>query len=187
MVRAKKPVTKEEVVVKEAKSPKVTSTPSPIQNTKVALKTIDKDDYVDVLNNTTNTLVFINSRTTGEWTLDGYGTRDVMQVSDLITMKSNQSKILLEGWMVIDDEDVVNYLRLGELYKTLIRPDNIDDFFKLSEAKMSEIVSKQPKGTKDLLAQMAKIKIDNGEFDSITKQRFLENLLGIKFDNSNLY
>jgi len=182
MARAIKKVNiKEETIIPE---PVVAP---PIQNTKIASRIIDKDDYVDVLNNTTKILVFVNSRTTGEWIIEGYGARDVMQVSDLITMKSNQSKIILDGWLIIDDEDVVNYLRLGELYKTLIKPDNIDEFFKLPELEMKEIVSKQPKGTKDLLAQMAKIKIDNGEFDSITKQRFLENLLGIKFDSSNTY
>jgi len=185
MARAKKILPKEELIVEKEVIKELT--PIPVQNTNVPKRIIDKDDYVDVLNNTPQTLVFINSRTTGEWTLDGYGTRDVMQVSDLITMKSNQSKILTEGWMIIDDEDVVNYLRLGELYKHLIKPDNIDEFFTLSESEMREIVSKQPKGTKDLLAQMAKIKIDNGEFDSITKQKFLENLLGIKFDKSNVY
>ena len=117
MARAKKVIPTSEHIPKEE-----TVTPQPIpatptQNTKTSSRTIDKDDYVDVLNNTPQTLVFVNSRTTGEWTLDGYGTRDVMQVSDLITMKSNQSKILTEGWMIIGDEDVVNYLRLGELYK----------------------------------------------------------------------
>ncbi|HEY8805860.1 MAG TPA: hypothetical protein VIM42_12300 [Clostridium sp.] len=181
MPRAKKVMPKEDIIVKEVK----VSEP-PIK--KVVPKKVDKDDYVDVVNNTTHILSFVNSRTTGEWMIEGgYGARDVMQVSDLVTMKSNQSKLLLEGWLVIDDEDVVNHLRLTELYKYLIKPDNIDVFFKSSESKMQEIVSKQPKGTKDLLAEMAKIKIENGEFDSITKQRFLENLLGVKFDSSNTY
>lgn len=188
-------VTEETAPLKTTKTnnQKLIKTPEPSapittsKNTQITSRQIDKDEYVEVLNNTIGTLVYVNSKTNGEWNLEGYGTRDVMQVSDLVTMKSNQSKILTEGWIIIDDEDVVNYLRLGELYKTIIKPDNIDDFFKLSESKMKESISKQPKGIKLMLGQMAKKKIESGEFDSLTKQKILEDLLGISFSGQKFY
>lgn len=144
---------------------------------------VDKDDYVDVMNNTIGTLSYYNPRTTGEWLIEGYGTTDTMQVSDLITMKSSQSKILNEGWLIILDEDVVNYLRLTELYKKIIKPNDLDRVFGLPDDKMESILQKSPNGIKTLIAQKMIEKIKSGKFDSLNKKKIVEKVLNVKLDD----
>lgn len=151
----------------------------------VEKRVIDGNTPVDVMNNTTGKLVFVNNRTQAEWNLDGYGAIDEMLVSDLKNMRSSSAKLLLEGYLIILDDDVIDYLRLNSIYSNILKPEDVDNFFKQSDVKMREILEKCPRGMAELLFDKAKAKIQNNDpdMDYNSKKRVFEEVFKIKFDD----
>jgi hypothetical protein len=148
-------------------------------------RVIDGNTPVDVMNNTTGTLVFINQRTQAKWRLEGYGTIDEMTVSDLKNMRSSSASLLLEGYLIILDEDIVDHLRLQNVYENILKPEDVDNFFKQNDVKMRDILEKCPKGMKELLFMKAKEKVKSGhpDMDYNSKKRVFEDIFNVKFDD----
>lgn len=155
------------------------------QNEVSPKRVIDSNTPVDVMNNTTGTVIFVNNRTQARWKIESYGAIDEMLVSDLKNMRSSAASLLLEGYLLIMDDDVIDYLRLGKVYENIIKPEDVDKFFKQNDAKMREILEKCPKGMKELLFEKAKDKIQNNDpdMDYNSKKRVFEDIFNIKFDD----
>lgn len=170
-----RPSTKKEVEVAEEVS----------QKEVLPKRVIDSNTPVDVMNNTTGTLVFINQRTSAKWTIEGYGAFDEMTVSDLKNMRSSSASLLLEGYLIILDDDVIEHLRLQDVYENIIKPEDMDNFFKLNDVKMREVLTKCPKGMKELLFHKAKEKIQSNhpDMDYNSKKRVFEEVFNIKIDD----
>lgn len=158
---------------------------APVKQVTAPKRVIDSNTPVEVMNNTTGTLVFVNKRTQAEWTIEGYGAFDEMLVSDLKNMRSSSSSLLLDGYLLILDDDVVEHLRLKGIYENIIKPEDIDNFFTQSDVKMRKILEKCPKGMKELLFQKAKEKIENNspDMDYNSKKRVFEDIFNIKFSD----
>lgn len=169
-----RPSTKKDTEVKEASLQEVSPK-----------RVIDSNTPVEIMNNTTGTLVFINQRTQAKWTLEGYGAIDEMLVSDLKNMRSSSASLILEGYVVILDDDIIDNLRLQSVYENIIKPEDIDNFFKQNDVKMREILTKCPKGMKELLFHKAKEKIKNNDpsMDYNSKKRVFEEVFNVKFDD----
>jgi hypothetical protein len=146
---------------------------------------IDSNTPVDVMNNTTGTVIFVNKRTQAEWKIEGYGSIDEMLVSDIKNMRSSAASLLLDGYLLILDDDVIEHLRLQNVYKNIIKPEDVDNFFKQNDVKMREILEKCPNGMKELLFTKAKEKIQNNDpdMDYNSKKRVFEDIFNIKFDD----
>jgi hypothetical protein len=146
---------------------------------------IDSNTPVDVMNNTTGRLVFTNNRTQAKWAFDGYGAMDEMLVSDLKNMRSSSPSLLLESYLLILDDDVIEHLRLQKVYENIIKPEDIDNFFKQNDVKMREILDKCPKGMKEVLFMKAKEMIINNhpDMDYNSKKRVFEDIFNIKFED----
>jgi hypothetical protein len=148
-------------------------------------RVIDSNTPVDVMNNTTGTVIFVNKRTQAEWKIEGYGSIDEMLVSDIKNMRSSAASLLLDGYLLILDDDVIEHLRLQNVYKNIIKPEDVDNFFKQNDVKMREILEKCPNGMKELLFTKAKEKIQNNDpdMDYNSKKRVFEDIFNIKFDD----
>lgn len=144
----------------------------------MAKKAIKNDDLVDVMCYTSGKLVYVNPRTTETWIWEGYGDIQPLPFEELKYMKSGQPKFINEPWVLILDENVVEALRLTKFYENIIKPDEIDNFLKLSIEKMDEVFSKVPSGTKLLIANYAKEKIERKEFSDLFKIKYLEEKIG---------
>lgn len=184
VTRAKKEVEKE--VTSEVEVVEEKQTPKPKAQPKTKPKhVIDSNTPVEVMNNTTGKVVFINNRTQAQWNLDGYGAIDEMLVSDLKNMRSSSASLLLDGYLIILDDDVIEHLRLQNVYENIIQPEDIDNFFKQTDVKMREILEKCPIGMKQLLFHKAKEKVQNNDpdMDYNSKKRVFEDAFNIKFDD----
>lgn len=148
-------------------------------------RVIDSNTPVEIMNNTTGTVVFVNNRTQAKWKLVGYGAIDEMLVSDLKNMRSSSASLLLDGYILILDDDVIEHLRLQKLYENILKPEDVDNFFKQNDVKMREILKKCPKGMKELLFEKAKEKVKNNDpdMDYNSKKRVFEEELNIRFDD----
>lgn len=140
-------------------------------------KVVTNDMEVRVYNNTVAVLYVKNPRTAQDWMFNNYGDFDYMKVSDLIAIKSSYPAIINEGWLYIDDEDVVKYLGLQKLYDTLIPPYAIDDFLKQSSDEIIGAFRKANTNMKEVIIKNLNDKIEY--IDSIKKKKEIEVALGI--------
>lgn len=140
-------------------------------------KEINRDMTVACRNLTSGKLIYVSKKTGLETIWSNYGDEEYMDVGELLTMKSSQPKFLKNPWLLVDDEDVAEYLGLKEIYKNIIPVDEIEDFFKLTASEAKLILPKLPKGMRDLIAETARKGIQNGELNNIQLVRLLEQEL----------
>ena len=174
-----KPVENKEVV--EAKAEVVEEVKEVVKEEKSVLKKkkIDLDQLVSCRNVTMGNLIYV-SRKTGLQTLwMNYGDEEYLDVGELLTMKASQPKFLSEPWLIIDDEDVVEYLGLKHLYAKLTEVENIDKFFEKSHEEIKSIIGKLPNGTKGSIITRARQLVEEGSLYDNRKIKVLEDSLKI--------
>lgn len=172
-----KKVEEKKVEKKEIKKKEV----SKIQEKIKKVRELDREEYVPVMNNTTSNLFFKHPNCLTTLDMYEYGDIQEMKIGELMTMKASQPRILNECWLMILDEDVVEAMGLSKLYKNIITIDKADELFSLSAEKIEEVLSKSPKIVKENIGKLVKQRVDNGEWESLTKLNAIEKVLGVKF------
>lgn len=147
---------------------------------KARKKEIDRDAWVTVMNYTDGRVEYSSKRTGAELVFSEFGQTDEIQVQDLITMKNAHSRYLREPWLIVLDDDVANFLGLGEIYENILDAEDVESFFNLSVDKMEEILLKSPKGVVQTIVSMGIKKIESKELDSISTIRLIEKIAGIE-------
>ena len=142
-------------------------------------KKIDRDTVVGCRNLTSGRLTYISKKTGMETVWSEFGDEEYLDVAELLTMKTSQPAFLKEPWLFIDDEDVVEYLGLKEMYKSIIPIDEVEDFFNLSTAEARKIIPRLPKGMKTLIGEMARKGIQNETLTNINMIRLLQDELNL--------
>lgn len=162
-------VTQENTVVPEEKQEKQV----------MRKKQIDLDMLVPCRNATDGRLIY-KSRKTGLQTVwANHGDIEYMDVGELLTMKASQPKFLNEPWLIVEDENVVEYLGLKHLYQRLVDTDDLDSFFNKTHTEIAEILDRIPNGTKDAIATRARKLVEEGTLYDNRKIRILEEKLKI--------
>lgn len=172
MARRTTNTSNQEVVQEEVK----TVSSQPVRKARIEL---DRNLLIPVMNNTTGTLIYISKKTGAEWKMQGYGAVDEMELGELITMKSAHPKFLNQPWLIILDDEVVEYLGLTKLYENVLKPEELDEFFDLPIDEMESIMKKAPMGMKQLIASKAKQMYADGILDSVKKKELIESTFGI--------
>ena len=145
---------------------------------------VNKDDEVVCKNITNGTLVYVSKKTGAVWEMEGYGATEIFDVAELVTMKASYSRILTEPWMVIEDDDVIDYLGLRNIYDKISVPlTEIDSFFDKPVTKMEKALAVAPNGIKTLIASRAITLINEGKLDSVSKIKLIEKTLNIELLN----
>jgi hypothetical protein len=145
-------------------------------------RVVKRDDEVTIMNTTTGKVEYVSKKTGQSWTFLEYGETDVIEVSELVTMKNAHPRYLKEPWLLILDDDVVDYLGLSQLYENVLNPDELDQFFNLPEDQMKSIIEKAPRGIKQLIVSVANRKIANKSFDSFSKINLIEETFKIELN-----
>jgi len=135
------------------------------------------DDEIEVANYTTGRCIYINPHTYQEWNWEGFGDTQPIPFGELVVMKANFPKFLTDPALVILNEDVAKYFHLTEQYKTILKPNDMDEFFNLEENKMVNFLNKTSKQTKRLIAIITKQKIKNKELGDFFKIKLIEETL----------
>ena len=139
-------------------------------------------DEVLIMNNTSGQLVIVSTSTRRQWVLKEYGKKARMTVSDIIDITSDQAIIFEEGWALILDEDVVNYLNYDELYGNLLSAEKMSNLFILSIKELELILPNLPQSLKMDFARLVKQKIKSGEIDSRSKINAFKKHLKFELD-----
>lgn len=149
-----------------------------LKEVKSEKRKLQRDDLIPVMNYTTGLLVY-ESRNGRGWRFEGYGDTDEIELAELITMKNSQPRILNEPWLLILDDDAVEYLGLKNLYKNIIKPQDLEKVFSLPENKIKEIIEKVPKSVKQLVAEKAKQMVEQKKLTNVVIIQLLEELLNV--------
>lgn len=146
--------------------------------------TIDDSDYVRVINNCIGGFVYINRMGTVRFEIDSYGGDHYLYFKDLRDIRSSDSKIINEGWILIDNSDIVESWNLQKFYDTVVSPDDVNEFFKEDSEVISEKIKSMNPLNKNTIAIIAHQKYKDGQLDSTKKLRAIENALERKiFDD----
>lgn len=199
MATTKKPTKKEEVTVKqvpveenlteivktdtEAETPKEVETPKKVEppKAKYTEKDIDFHEKVTCINGTNSLLVYSNPRTQETTRWEGFGSEELLEVQDLISMKNTQPKFFSEHWLLIDKipEPVVEYLGLQRFYKDALSYSDFETIYTLPPAEIKAKLAKVSKGTKEAVIWKTRRKMQAGELDSLKTIAAIEEALKV--------
>lgn len=159
---------------KTADKETIKETPTPKRAVK---KQIDPNVLVEVRNVTNGNVFYKSKRSGAEYYFEGYGTTDFIEFAELRTMNSGSPRFLKEPWLIVEDDEVAEFLNLKKIYDAMI--DDIDGFFDQTILDMEEKLRKAPRGSRLAVAQRARQLVDEGTLDSKSKIAMLENTLNI--------
>lgn len=149
----------EEVVVEPVNAevtPEVPATPA-----KKVRKQVDINQLVSCKNVTIGTLTYVSKKTGLEVNWNAYGDEEYLEVSELLTMRGSQPRFLNEPWVMIEDEDVIEYLGLKDLYTKMFELDQIDKLFSKQIPEIENILATAPRGMKELVVDKAREMVAN--------------------------
>lgn len=123
---------------------------------------LDKDLEVECRSVVYGELIYVSRRTglVVEWAYQG----DIqyLTVEELMTMKSTQNRFLNQPWIIIEDEDVVEYLGLKQIYENFVDIENIEAFLLYSALDEIEgTLERAPKGIRELVKDKAREMVAN--------------------------
>lgn len=158
---------------------KAPSTTTPIKAAKRRKPSLKLTDSVLIRNGFHGTLVIKLPKSGFTVRLNEFGDEDYVELSDLKTLRGSSPKFFKNNWILIDDPDVIEFLRVGEFYKWAISIEEMDTLFDMETKDLIERVGKLSDGQKKTLVYTALEKIESGALDSRQKIKALEEALGV--------
>lgn len=142
-----------------------------------ATKKFASDDMIPCQSLRFGTLLHISKKTGNAYEWSNYG--DIVEVAytDLLAMKSAKSKFIYSPWILIQDEDAIEALKLTETYQTFEDYEDVDEFFNQTPSEIRAKLSIAPVGFRDLIAYIAASMIRNGSLDSIAIIKAIDDTL----------
>lgn len=155
----KKETKKVEEVKEETK--KTTKKTTKNKTTRKKVKQIDRNEMIPCKNVTDNKVLYISPRTGLRYQWNSYGDIEYIEFGELLTMRSAYPKFLNEPWIIPEDEEVIELLRLSDVYDRLIPLDDLERFFRNQLDDIREAIRKAPNGNKKSLAIKTREMIEN--------------------------
>lgn len=149
---------------------------------------IDREAFVTIMNTTNGKVWYKSKKTSQEWTFLEYGQTDEMEVAELINMNNSHPRYLKEPWFIIIDEDddnakaVIEYLGLKRVYEDLLKPTELERFFRLPADKMEIIMNRVPDGIKQLIVNKTLQMVRENKFDSISRVKVIQRVANVDFE-----
>lgn len=165
---------------KEAQEKK--STAKPTAKKAPAKPKIDNDTEVLVYNNTTGSLKYVARKGNGYLELAEFMDSDYMTFEELQQMRNSPHKRMLEdGWIYVDDEDVLDKLNLGKLKDKVKSPKFLQKLIEEGNPKkIIETTEKLSADSKIVLYDIMKKAYYSGDFGNAHVIEEVETLLGVK-------
>lgn len=145
--------------------------------TKTTIKKFNNDEEIDVINYTTGKCIYINPRTGTEYIWDGFGDIQPVPFGDLVVMKASKPKYMTEPILIFNDEEIIKHFGLTKLYKNILKPDEIENFYNMDEEDMVEFLINATDQTKRIIVVLTRQMIARKELDSVFTVRLIESTL----------
>ena len=135
-------------------------------------------------------LIYVSKKSGFKTTWENFGSRQPLSLEELLTMRNADIKFYTKNLIVIEGfqdpeysetysvEEILTFLQVTQYYTSLLCPDNLDEVFKMTPAKVEECVPNMSAGVRNTILIRANELIEKGEIDSIKMVRSLEKALG---------
>ncbi len=178
-----KKVVEPTTMITESVEPVVEVKATPVVEVKAPVKKIrpqvDLNMMVEVRNITNGSLTYVSRKSGNEAHWSQFGDVEYMEVGELQTMKTSQPRFFNEPWVMIDDDEVVDFLGLRHMYDRIIADHEIERFFFQPIDDIVSKLQKAPHGTRELIASKAREKVENETLYDSRVIRVLEKELTI--------
>lgn len=161
----------------------VSKTESEIQETKFVKKLrnqFPKDMDVVVKSAFNGVLVYKNPKTGYTIEFPCIGSEQEVTIDDIKIIKNSMPIFFKEGWLVIEDQNVIYDQSLEKYFQSVFSKETIEHLF---SCKLDEFISgfsALTDGQKKSFLYAAIEGIENGELDSIKKIEYLESEFGVE-------
>lgn len=108
-----------------------------------------------------------------------FGSIEYLELNELISLRNAYPRFFKDGWLIIDDVEIIEYLKLQKYYENIIDIDNLDKIFDKPLEEFKSALQKLPQGFKDTVVQRARELRNEGKFDSINKVEAMEKAFNI--------
>ena len=151
----------------------------------VVKKELPADLYVPCVSMIrTGKLVYVSKRQIG-YTVVWQNFEDVqyVELKELMAMRSSEVAFFQQNWIAIEDEfeykdEVMEKLRIKEMYKNAPTPSSFDHLFVMPLDEMAHKIEGMSQSLKHTVWSYAKECVGNGSLDSLKRIRILEKALG---------
>lgn len=127
-----------------------------------------------------NKVVYYSTKTDTRYEWLGYGDIVDVDFADLSAFKSSKSAMLYEPKIVIEDEELYEEWKhvLEPVYKEYLGIEDAVEIFSIPDSSFEHYLRTFPAPFKDIVKVTAMRMIKDGEFDSISKIRIMDDVLG---------
>lgn len=141
--------------------------------------TIDRDEEIPVINYFDG--VFSHTGSDGvRYEFSEFGARDFIPFGELIKIKSRFPHLINDPVLYIDDPEAVEALKLTDLYKNIIHPDQLRDVLYDYE-QLEKCLDKCTKGAIENIIRFAKEEFRSGRLHDARIPRLIKVKFGIDF------
>jgi len=176
----------EKKVVAEVKSETqvepIKQTPPKAQNQKIE---IEDRDMIRVINNKVGCLNYSNRLGSVRFEIQEYGLDTYIYFMELRELRSLYPNMVNDGWVIIDNEDVVKLWGLDKKYENIVKPEDVNEFFTLDTSEIREKIKKMNPICQGTIVEVAYQKYMDGTLDSNKVQRTIEDAIGRKIFNTD--
>lgn len=143
-------------------------------------KKLDKDDYVEIMNNTSGKYGYIG-RSGFSVTMSEYG--DVVEVpfGELRRMKAEQPTHINNAYIIILDDEAVEQLYLGNLYHNIFTRDEVESLLQNPD-KLKVALEKMPNNMRETVGSIAIQRLKSGQIYDMRVKKVVEEGLGVTID-----
>lgn len=171
-------VNKTENVVKKNMSEEVGNVTKNIKNKVKAKPKLDLHDEVLVKNGYCGELNVLLPKSKYVITFSEFGDDDYIELAELKALRNSKPIFFERNWLIIEDDNVIDFLNIGKYYADYLTVEDIDELFELPVDEMIAKIQKLNQVTRDNIARRAVDMIKDGNIDSVKKIEALEEELG---------
>lgn len=139
-------------------------------------KPLEDHEKIELMN-VTNGEVIYKGQGGRIWSWGDYGVKNSIPYEELRTMRAQQSTFLTYPWLMpMGDRGqlAIEELGLTDVFSKVLKPEDMERLFNLSQNVFEDRVMSAPKGMQVLIVNMAKRKLAEGTLDSLAKVNFIE-------------
>lgn len=151
---------------------------------KLTLADVPLTELVEVQSCFYGNLIYASKKTGYRIEWNEFGATQYVSVEDLLAMRNSQPAFFKNQWIRLTGDnaaDVINFLQLEKYYSKTAGFDSFDDIFKLTPAKIEDIVSTFTDSMKESFARYTYSVLNEGELDlTIKKIEAIEKATGFE-------
>lgn len=165
------------IKVSNAKETKKTEVKERKRWTKSDLSSIEDEKIV--VRSVINNVGFISRKTGIQYSWAEKGDTETMTVKDILAMETRSKRYLRTPWLVIEDERLIEALKLGELYGLIEKVSDVDNLIDLGVEEIRRVFEKLPNEYKKSFRNEIYVKVKTHELKDITIISALSEILDI--------